>query len=156
MLAGECIMAAGPRLIAFALKDKVIQEIDRLLELGILKPVNYSDFASPIVPVLKNNGSIRLCADCSVSFNKVLMIEKYPLPTVQGLFSKLHGGEQFTKLDLSMAYNQFELEEDCQNFYNVGLSTGAPTDGPGAVLTQVGSDDRERPVSYKFSAGLQL
>lgn len=37
----------------FALKDKIDLEIDRLVQLGILKPVEYSAYASPVVPALK-------------------------------------------------------------------------------------------------------
>lgn len=45
-----------PRSVPFALKDEVSDEIDRLVKLGILVPVNYSDYATTIVPVLKENG----------------------------------------------------------------------------------------------------
>ncbi|CAK1590402.1 unnamed protein product [Parnassius mnemosyne] len=102
------------RPIAFALRDKVDKEITRLVDLGVLKPVSHSEYASPIVPVLKNNGSVRLCADYSVTINKQLLIEQYPLPTVHELFSRLYGGQQFSKIDLSMAYNQFLLDEESQ------------------------------------------
>nr|XP_034838819.1 uncharacterized protein K02A2.6-like [Maniola hyperantus] len=112
------------RPLAFALRDKVNKEIDRLLELGVLEPVEHSEYASPIVPVLKRNGSVRLCADYSVSINKQLVIEKYPLPTVSELFSKLHGGQKFTKLDLSMAYNQFVLDEESQKITCINTHRG--------------------------------
>ncbi|XP_061729321.1 uncharacterized protein K02A2.6-like [Cydia pomonella] len=99
------------RPVAFALKDKVDSEIKRLVRLGILEQIEYSDYASPIVPVLKRDGSVRICADYSQTINKQLLIEKYPLPTIEELFSKLHGGVEFTKLDMSMAYNQFEIDD---------------------------------------------
>ncbi|GBP80763.1 Uncharacterized protein K02A2.6 [Eumeta japonica] len=38
--------------------------------LDALARINYSDFASLIVPLLRNDASIRLCADYSVSFNE--------------------------------------------------------------------------------------
>lgn len=103
-----------PRPVAYALKDKITDEINRLVRVGILKPIQYAEYASPIVPVLKHNGDIRLCADYSVTLNKQLKVEQYPLPTAHELFAKLHGGEQFTKLDLSQAYAQIELEEESQ------------------------------------------
>ncbi|XP_026316320.1 uncharacterized protein K02A2.6-like [Hyposmocoma kahamanoa] len=102
------------RPIAFSLRDKVGTEIDRLVKLGVLKPIEHAEYASPVVPVLKRNGSVRLCADYSVTINKQLVVEQYPLPTIKELFSKLYGGQQFTKLDLSMAYNQFVLEDESQ------------------------------------------
>ncbi|KAL0902232.1 hypothetical protein ABMA27_000152 [Loxostege sticticalis] len=98
-----------PRPVAFALKDKIDKEIDRLLDLGVLKPVEHSEYASPVVPVLKKDGGVRLCADYSVSINKQLI---------------LHGGEQFTKLDLSMAYGQFVLSEDAQDLTCINTHRG--------------------------------
>lgn len=112
------------RPIAFALRDKVDKEIDRLLTLGILKPVDHAQYASPIVPVLKRNGSIRICADYSTGLNKQLVIDQYPLPTVTELFSRLYGGQQFTKLDLSNAYNQFVLDDTSQELTCINTHRG--------------------------------
>ncbi|XP_045541460.1 uncharacterized protein K02A2.6-like [Papilio machaon] len=112
------------RPIAFALREKVTEELNRLVDLGVLKPVDYSEYASPIVPVLKRNGSVRICADYSVSINKQLVVEQFPLPTVHELFSKLHGGEQFTKLDLSSAYNQLCLDDESQKLTCINTHRG--------------------------------
>lgn len=75
-----------------------------------------SEFASPIGDQTHHHhhhrNSVRLCADYSQTINKQLVLKKYPLPTVQELFSKLHGGVQFSKLDLSSAYNQLEIVDD--------------------------------------------
>lgn len=103
-----------PRPLPFALRARVDQELNRLVDLGILEQVNYSEYASPIVPVLKHDGKIRLCADYSVSLNKQLIIDQYPLPRIEELFAKLHGGKKFSKLDLSQAYNQLVLDEPSQ------------------------------------------
>lgn len=102
------------RPVPFALRGRIEEEISRLQKLGILVPVKLSDYASPVVPVLKRDGKIRLCADYSVTLNKQLVIEKYPLPRIDELFAKLHGGQQFSKLDLSRAYNQLSLNESSQ------------------------------------------
>ncbi|XP_063358759.1 uncharacterized protein K02A2.6-like [Cydia amplana] len=112
------------RPIAFALRDKIDKEIDRLVNLGVLVPVEHSEYASPIVPVLKRNGTVRLCVDYSVSINKQLVVEQYPLPTANELFSKLCGGKQFSKLDLSMAYNQFMLDEPSQKITCINTHRG--------------------------------
>lgn len=108
----------------FTLRDKIDKEIDRLINLQILKPVDQSEYASPIVPVLKRDGSVRLCVDYSVSINKQLVIDQYPLPTVNELFAKLYGGQQFTKLDLSMAYNQLVLDEESQKYTCINTHRG--------------------------------
>ncbi|XP_047533388.1 uncharacterized protein K02A2.6-like [Vanessa atalanta] len=102
------------RPVPYALRLKIDKELDHLVNLGVLKPVEHSEYASPIVPVLKKDGKLRLCADYSVTINKQLIIDQYPLPTIKDLFAKLNGGVQFSKIDLSMAYNQFILNEPSQ------------------------------------------
>ena len=113
-----------PRPVAFALREKIDKELDRLVRDGILKPVEYSAYASPVVPVLKRDGTIRLCADYSVTINKQLLVDQYPLPTAHELFSKLHGGQQFSKLDLSQAYAQCVLDEESQNYTCINTHKG--------------------------------
>nr|XP_046476578.1 uncharacterized protein LOC124216292 [Neodiprion pinetum] len=49
------------RSVPFALKDKIEKELDRLVEEKILEPVEMSEWATPIVPILKPNGDVRLC-----------------------------------------------------------------------------------------------
>ncbi|KAJ0171393.1 hypothetical protein K1T71_012943 [Dendrolimus kikuchii] len=112
------------RPVPYALKEKIDNELDRLLSLGILKPVDHSVYASPVVPVLKKDGSIRLCADYSLTINKQLIVDQYPLPTVNDLLAKLHGGIHFSKIDLSMAYNQFILSEESQNLTCINTHRG--------------------------------
>ena len=46
------------RSILFALKEKVELELQRLEELGIISPVTHSEWAAPIVPVMKQNGDV--------------------------------------------------------------------------------------------------
>ncbi|GFT95325.1 integrase_H2C2 domain-containing protein [Trichonephila clavipes] len=53
------------RTVPFALKGRVENEIDRLEKEGIIEKVDSSEWATPVVPVVKSDGSIRLCADYS-------------------------------------------------------------------------------------------
>lgn len=66
------------------------------------------------MPVLKQNGDIRICGDFKVTINKFLIDFKYPLPRIDEIFASLGGGELFTKLDLFSAYNQLVLDEESQ------------------------------------------
>lgn len=50
------------RPVAFALLDKVEKAIDELVRENILEPILQSEWATPVVPVLKKNGKLRLCA----------------------------------------------------------------------------------------------
>ncbi|GFW38872.1 retrovirus-related Pol polyprotein from transposon 412 [Trichonephila clavipes] len=48
------------RTVPFALKGRVENEIDRLEKEGIIEKVDSSEWATPVVPVVKSDGSIRL------------------------------------------------------------------------------------------------
>ena len=98
--------------MAHLLKDKVAQEIDRLQELGVITPVTHSEWAAPIVPILKGEGSIRLCGDYKVTVNPVLNVDTYPLHHIEDLFAAVSGGKVFSKLDLKHACLQVALDED--------------------------------------------
>lgn len=101
-----------PRPVPISLKPKVEEELARLEKMGVITQIENSDWATPLVPVLKEGGGIRLCGDYKISVNKSLENVKYPLPKAEEIFSKLNNGESFTKIDLSDAYNQIELEEE--------------------------------------------
>lgn len=102
-------MRARP--LAYALRGPVERTLDQLVRDGILTPVERSDWATPIVPVVKKDGSIRICADYKLTLNKVIEVDRYPLPRVEDLLVRLSGGELYSKLDLSQAYAQFELDD---------------------------------------------
>ncbi|XP_073954832.1 uncharacterized protein [Choristoneura fumiferana] len=112
------------RPLPFAIKDKVEAELERLVEVGILEPVNHSDYATPIVPVPKSNGSIRVCADYSVTLNNDIYVDKYPLPRIEEIFAKLSNGQQYSKLDCSQAYNQLRLSEESQKLTTINTTKG--------------------------------
>ncbi|XP_063357876.1 uncharacterized protein K02A2.6-like [Cydia amplana] len=113
-----------PRSIPFALKGKVEEELDRLVKVGILVPVNFSDYATPIVPVLKSNGKLKIAGDYSCTLNKDLKIDKYPLPRIEEVLAKIGGGEHYSKLDLSNAYNQLCLSESSQILTTINTPKG--------------------------------
>jgi hypothetical protein len=56
-----------PRTIPYALKERVEHEIDRLESQGTIEKVEYSPWGTPIVPVVRSDGSIRLCADYKIT-----------------------------------------------------------------------------------------
>ena len=113
-----------PRSVPFAIKDKVGKELDRLEEAGVLQRVDHSEWAAPIVPVPKRDGSIRVCGDYKVTINPSLQIDQYPLPKPSDLMACLTGGKTFSKLDLTSAYQQMLLDEDSARLVTLNTHQG--------------------------------
>ena len=46
-----------------------------------------------------------------MTVNAQLHVDQHPIPRVDELFAKLQGGKHFSKLDMSYAYLQVELDD---------------------------------------------
>ncbi|UYV78697.1 K02A2.6-like [Cordylochernes scorpioides] len=110
--------------LPFALKQLVENEIDKLVDLNILSPIGKSECASPLVCVAKPNGQIRLCADFKKSLNPYLEDVKYPIPNIDSVLCNFQGKKLFTKLDLSKAYHQIEMDDISKKYLVVSTHKG--------------------------------
>ena len=99
-------------------------ELDRLKEQNVIEPVTFSEWAASIVPVLKNNNSVSICGDIKLTVNPITKLDHYPIPKIEDLFTKLSGGVIFSKLDLSQAYQQLQLEEESKKFIVINTHHG--------------------------------
>ena len=100
-----------PRTVPYILQKKVEDELDRLTNLGIISPVTSSQWAAPIVPVMKKSGVVKICGDFKTTINQASHTESYPLSRIEELFSNMSGGKYFSKLDLANACLQIPVEE---------------------------------------------
>ncbi|XP_049273354.1 uncharacterized protein LOC125759110 [Rhipicephalus sanguineus] len=107
-------MGSRPPAFDDAGRAQVSAEIDRLVEVGVLSPVSLAEWATPVVPVAKKNGDIRLRGDFKLTVNPATRTEQYPLPKIEDIFATLAGGEVFSTLDLRNAYNQLPLDDDAK------------------------------------------
>nr|CAD2161107.1 unnamed protein product [Meloidogyne enterolobii] len=112
------------RPVPLGVKKSVEEEIDRLLNIGAIKPIEFADWAAPILAVRKQNGKIRVCIDYSTGSNEALELNKYPLPTPQEIWSEIHGSKVFSQLDLRDAYLQVELDEASKKLTNINTHRG--------------------------------
>ena len=112
------------RTVPLALKEKVEKELDKLQSMEIISPVQFSTWAAPIVPVLKQSGEVRICGDYKITINQACTADSYPLPKVDDLLANLAGGQFFSKLDLSQAYLQLPLDERSKEFVTVNTHRG--------------------------------
>ncbi|KAG1927827.1 K02A2.6-like [Pimephales promelas] len=112
------------RPVPYAMKTKVEAEIERLLKEKIIEPVKHSEWAAPVVPVLKSDNTVRLCGDYKLTVNRVSKLEQYPIPRIDDLFATLSGGQKFTNLDMSHAYHQIALDAESKKYVTVNTHKG--------------------------------
>ena len=71
-------------------------ELDKLESMGIISLAQFSKWAAPIVPVLEQNGAVRICGDYKVTINQASFVDTYPLPRIDELLANLSGGKYFS------------------------------------------------------------
>lgn len=76
------------------------------------------------MPIVKSDGSIRLCGDYKVTINQDMLIHQYPLPKVNHLIASLDGGVYFTKIDLKESYTQVLLSEESKKYFTINTHKG--------------------------------
>lgn len=93
-----------------SLKPTIDREIDHLLKLGIIEP-STSPWSSPVIPVPKKDGSVRLCVDFR-GVNEHTLQDTYPIPRVDDLLAKVSAKQFLTTLDLTKGYHQVPLTQE--------------------------------------------
>ena len=112
------------RNVPYAMRAKVDAALDKLLEQEIIQSVTHSNWAAPIVPVLKNDGTIRICGDYRLTINQATKTTAYPVPRIDDLFATIGGGKIFSKLDMSNAYNQIVLSPEARSLTTINTHRG--------------------------------
>ncbi|XP_050358301.1 uncharacterized protein LOC126778723 [Nymphalis io] len=121
------------RPVPLALRGRVENELERLEREGYTYRVDHSEYGTPIVPVVKECGEIRICGDYKITINPKLKRDYYPLPRIEELFAALSGGDKVLA----------HYEEGRP----LVLSVDSSAYGLGAVLAHRYPDGSERPVS---------
>ena len=115
---------AKARVVPYALRSRVEKELEHLERDGVIEPVQFADWATPIVPVMKRDGSIRICGDYKQTVNKAVKMNAYPLPWIEDLFASLSGGISFSKIDLAHAYQQLRLDSESKKLSTINTQRG--------------------------------
>ncbi|XP_029163713.1 uncharacterized protein K02A2.6-like [Nylanderia fulva] len=112
-------VALKARHLPFALASKVEDEINRLVRLGHLEKIDVSEWATPIVPVIKSDGSVRICGNFKLTLNPSLIRDRHPIPLIDEIFVALRNGKTFSQIDLQHAYMQIPVEESSRDFLTI-------------------------------------
>lgn len=101
-----------PRSVPHALRDKLKAELERLISLDIIVECHEpGEWLNPIVPVLKPNGSVRICLDPQ-RLNEATIRERYSLPKIGDIYARLAGSTVYTTLDAQSGFHQIAIDDE--------------------------------------------
>ena len=103
-----------PRRFAEPVTDEIERQCEELLSLDIIEH-SQSPWSSPIVPVRKKDGQLRLCIDYP-KVNSITVTEKFPMPNMGDAIYSARNAKYFSKLDLVKGYYQIPMEEDSRQY----------------------------------------
>ncbi|XP_055604884.1 uncharacterized protein K02A2.6-like [Uranotaenia lowii] len=110
--------------VPYKIKEKFLDHLTMLEGQGVITPIESSEWASPVIAIVKKDGGIRMVIDCKVSLNKILIQNTYPLPLAQDIFASLAGCKVFCSLDLSGAYTQLQLSKRSRKYVVINTEKG--------------------------------
>ena len=94
---------------AVALKE----EVDKLLEVGLIRESYYPEWLANPVLVKKPNGKWRTCVDFT-DLNKTCPKDSFPLPRIDQLVDSTAGHALLSFMDAYSGYNQIPMYEPDQ------------------------------------------
>ena len=91
-----------------AIEKLLFEEIDRMLNLGVIEECPASEWNNPVTLVSKKNGKKRFCLDAR-HLNSLTVKDAYGLPIIDGLLSRLSETHFISAIDLKDAFWQIPL-----------------------------------------------
>ena len=94
-----------------AYEQTLKSEVKRLVDIGVLKKVNRSEWASPSFIIPKKDKTVRFINNL-IELNKRIVRKPFPLPKISEMLLKLEGFQWATALDLNMGYYHIRLDAE--------------------------------------------
>lgn len=98
-------------------------EIERLQNLGIIERTTSAEGASPLVVVVKPDGSIRLAVDYR-DLNSNIRYTANSIPNMKSKFPYLSGKKYFAKMDNLFGYHQWRVSEESKDLTTIATPFG--------------------------------
>ena len=103
-----------PRRFPEPINREIEEQCHELYNRDIIEP-SISPWSSPVVPVRKKDGTIRLCIDYR-KLNHVTKADRSPIPSLNESVYNLHGAKYFTSLDCVQGFHQIPLSEESKEY----------------------------------------
>ena len=117
-------VALPPKRHAFSLWNEIEAELERLQQADVIEPVRQAtSWLSPLVPVRKANGTLRLCVDYR-RLNKAIVRKQHMLPTLDEITATLEGAKVFSVLDAESGFHQVPLDIESRHYTNFTTPRG--------------------------------
>jgi hypothetical protein len=86
------------------------EEVEKLLQAGFIREVDYPEWLANIVLVKKSSGKWRMCVDFT-DLNKACPNDSFPLPRMDILIDSTSRHELLSFMDAFSSYNQIHMHE---------------------------------------------
>ena len=90
-------------------KETFRKELMRLVEIGVLDPVQESEYGTPVFIIPKKEGTVRFITDFR-QVNSQIVRKPYPIPRIADTLQQMEGFTYATALDLNMGYYTIRLD----------------------------------------------
>ena len=109
-LTDETPIKSRPYRVPYMQLKEVEKHIDQMLRMGVIRK-SESPWASPIVMVRKQDGTLRFCVDFR-KINERTIKDSYPMPLIEDRLNGLSGCDYFSTLDMASGYWQIKMDKD--------------------------------------------
>ena len=91
-------------------KKAAQSEVQKLIDAGVIREVQYPEWLANVVMVPKKNGNWRMCIDFT-TLNKFCPKDEFPLPRIDTLVDVAAGSEMLSMLDCFSGYHQIFMKK---------------------------------------------
>jgi transposase InsO family protein len=109
--------------VAHKLQPVFKDELQRLVQEDVLERAGRSEWIAGTFIIPKKEGTVRWISDFR-GLNKAIKRKVYPLPRIADVLRKRRGYKFLTKLDLSMMYYTFELDDESKEYCTIATPFG--------------------------------